>query len=173
MHIYGLGGEQVAPSAALCLYTILVLLPSCSTAPPSHTKVNSATSGTVETPFLIARVSQFDVAGSIDRVVSYIESELPPVNVEITVDHQAAAAAAGLQLDPTTVVVFGNPSLGTDFMVSNQEIGLDLPLKILAWTTPGGQTLVAYNNPEYLKQRYAIADRDAEFETMRGVLQGC
>jgi uncharacterized protein (DUF302 family) len=47
------------------------------------------------------------------------------------IDHAAGAAAAGLALPPTEVLIFGNAKAGTPLMQSVQTIGIDLPLKAL------------------------------------------
>ena len=49
------------------------------------------------------------------------------------IDHAAGAAAVGLSLRPTELLVFGNAKGGTPLMQSNQTIGIDLPLKALVW----------------------------------------
>lgn len=110
---------------------------------------------------------------SLDRLESSIDGK-PPINMAFVLDHQANAESIGLRLDPTTLTCFGNPGLGTPIMQSNQAIALDFPLKMAIWTDvpDAEETFVAYNDPEYLKHRYQIHDRDAEFDTMSGALEG-
>jgi uncharacterized protein (DUF302 family) len=38
----------------------------------------------------------------------------------------------------TEVLIFGNPKAGTPLMQANKTIGIDLPLKVLAWEDAGG-----------------------------------
>ena len=52
---------------------------------------------------------------------------------EIVVDHAAAAASVGLELRPTAAVMTYFPPDGTAFLQSDQEMGLDLPIMLLAW----------------------------------------
>lgn len=70
------------------------------------------------------------------------------------IDHAAAAAAVGLQLRPTEVLVFGNPRGGTPLMEAAQTIGIDLPLKALVWQDEEGRTWLAYNDPNWLAKRH-------------------
>ncbi|CAN8142831.1 hypothetical protein THIOSC15_850004 [uncultured Thiomicrorhabdus sp.] len=42
-------------------------------------------------------------------------------------------------------------------MQMEQTIGLDLPLKLLAWESESGQVWLSYNDVEYLKQRHDVA----------------
>ena len=41
------------------------------------------------------------------------------------------AAKAGIKLNPSTLLVFGNPPLGTLFLTSNPDSGLDWPVRLL------------------------------------------
>jgi uncharacterized protein (DUF302 family) len=73
------------------------------------------------------------------------------------IDHAAGAAAAGLSLQPTEVLVFGNAKGGTPLMQSVQTIGIDLPLKALVWQDASGVTWLSYNDPAWLAHRHRLA----------------
>ncbi len=47
------------------------------------------------------------------------------------IDQSQLAAGAGIQLRPSTLLIFGNPPLGTQFMTSNPYSGLDWPVRLL------------------------------------------
>src|ERR1700676_929482 len=66
------------------------------------------------------------------------------------IDHAAGAAAVGLSLRPTELLIFGNAKAGTPLMRSVQAIGLDLPLKALVWQDGAGDTWLSYNDPAWL-----------------------
>jgi uncharacterized protein (DUF302 family) len=72
------------------------------------------------------------------------------------IDHAAGATAAGLGLNPTDLLIFGNAKGGTPLMQAVQTIGIDLPLKILVWQDTGGQTWLSYNDPHWLAKRHGI-----------------
>ena len=72
------------------------------------------------------------------------------------IDHAAGAAAAGLSLRPTEVLIFGNAKGGTPLMQSVQTIGIDLPLKALVWQDASGKTWLSYNDPAWLAQRHGL-----------------
>jgi uncharacterized protein (DUF302 family) len=72
------------------------------------------------------------------------------------IDHAAGAAAAGLPLRPTEVVIFGNARGGTPLMEAAQTIGIDLPLKVLVWQDIAGNTWVSYNDPAWVARRHRI-----------------
>jgi uncharacterized protein (DUF302 family) len=73
------------------------------------------------------------------------------------IDHAAGAAAAGLSLRPTEVLIFGNAKGGTPLMQPVQTIGIDLPLKALVWQDGSGTTFLSYNDPAWLAKRHGIS----------------
>ena len=72
------------------------------------------------------------------------------------IDHAAGAAAVGLSLRPTELLIFGNAKGGTPLMQSNQTIGIDLPLKALVWEDTSGATWLSYNDPSWLAKRNGL-----------------
>ena len=75
--------------------------------------------------------------------------------------HAAGATSAGLELRPTTLVVFGNPVAGTPLMQAVQTAGIDLPLKALVWQDAQGAVHLTYNDPVWIAARHGL-DRGAE-----------
>jgi uncharacterized protein (DUF302 family) len=87
------------------------------------------------------------------------------------IDHAAGAAAVGLTLRPTTLLVFGNAKGGTPLMQAEQTIGIDLPLKVLVWQDAAGQTRLSYNDPAWLAARHGLPDAlDAALGAMTAAL---
>jgi uncharacterized protein (DUF302 family) len=74
------------------------------------------------------------------------------------IDHAAGAAAVGLTLRPTALLIFGNATGGTPLMQADQAIGVDLPLKALVWQDAAGDTWLSYNDPAWLAKRYELDD---------------
>jgi uncharacterized protein (DUF302 family) len=70
------------------------------------------------------------------------------------IDHAAGAAAVGLSLRPTELLVFGNARGGTPLMELVQTIGIDLPLKALVWQDASGVVWLSYNDPDWLSKRH-------------------
>ena len=69
------------------------------------------------------------------------------------IDHAKGAERAGLILEPTTVIIFGNPRAGTALMKCDQRMGIVLPLKILIWEDESGKVNAGFIDPEkYLKE---------------------
>ena len=88
------------------------------------------------------------------------------------IDHAAGAAAAGLSLPPTELLIFGNAKAGTPLMQSVQTIGIDLPLKALVWQDASGDTFLSYNDPAWLAKRHgASGAAEAAVGNMSAALQ--
>ena len=109
---------------------------------------------------LITIRSQSSVKATIDR----LEASLGESGVSIfaRIDHAAGAASAGLSLRPTEVLIFGNPKAGTPLMQAKQTVGIDLPLKVLAWEDASGNVWVTYNDPAWLAVRHGLGGDTAE-----------
>lgn len=72
------------------------------------------------------------------------------------IDHSGEAEKVGLKMQPTKVIIFGNPKSGTPLMVSAPSVAIDLPLKALVAEDTGGKVFVTYNDPEFLQKRHGF-----------------
>lgn len=88
------------------------------------------------------------------------------ISIVAELDHQANAADAGMELRPTRIIMFGNPSLGTPFMQSAIGTGLDLPQKMLVWEDEGGAVNISFNTPQFLQFRHGFKNLRTEMEIM-------
>ena len=120
--------------------------------------------GFVEGAGLVSVPSKHNAAVTLDRLETALRQK--GIHVFARIDHAAGAKEAGLSLRPTTVLLFGNPQVGTPLMHSNQTIGIDLPLKILVWEDEAGQVWLTYNDPRYLAGRHKITDREETVQAM-------
>lgn len=68
------------------------------------------------------------------------------------------------------VLIFGNPKLGTPLMQANRKVGLELPMKVLAWEDDDGQVWIAYAKPQFLQSTFAVTVQDAVFQQMTKAL---
>lgn len=119
---------------------------------------------------LIKKKSAHSVAVTLDRLENVLKAK--GIGIAVRWKHSEKAKAAGMELRDTEILIFGNPKMGSPLMMSNQEIGVDLPMKALAYKDEKGQVWLVYNDPAYLKKRHAISDKDAVFEKMSGALNG-
>jgi len=118
---------------------------------------------------LITLESNYSVQETLDRLTKIMTSK--GITIFARVDHAAGAKKVGKDMAPTQLLIFGNPKLGTPLMLPDRKIGLDLPLKALAWQDDKGKVWVSYNDPAYLKNRYGISDRDPVFMKITGALK--
>jgi uncharacterized protein (DUF302 family) len=65
-------------------------------------------------------------------------------------DHTAAAESVGLKMPTSTVLVFGNPRLGTPVFIKHPTLAINLPLKALVWEDASGKVSLSYNSAQYL-----------------------
>ena len=79
------------------------------------------------------------------------------------IDQSKLAADAGVKLRPSRLLVFGNPPLGTLFLTSNPNSGLDWPVRLLVNQDQKGDVWAVYTDFTWISRRHGIADRDAEF----------
>ena len=108
--------------------------------------------------FLETVETQNDVPTAVAKLIATIKAkELTHFQ---TIDHAKNAKDAGLRLKPETVVIFGNPKMGTKLMQCNPSMGLDLPLRILFSTDYEGKTTITYTNPEYWSLKHNIKDKN-------------
>jgi uncharacterized protein (DUF302 family) len=119
---------------------------------------------------LVTIESKFSVKETADRLASVLQEK--GLKVIARVDHAAGAKAAGLDMPPTEVVMFGNPKLGTPLMLANPEIAIELPMKIVIWQDSTGKVQLGYADPDSLKSRYMVTDKDEIFKTMSNALAG-
>ena len=76
------------------------------------------------------------------------------------IDHAQGAAKVGEQLNPTELIIFGNPKIGTKLMQCDQSAAIDLPQKALFWSDEDGKSWLSYNDPYYLAKRHLLKGCD-------------
>src|SRR5580704_18845486 len=101
---------------------------------------------------LITVPSAHSVKDALDRLEAHVKSK--GMIVFARIDHAASAKEVGLALRPTVLLIFGNAKAGTPLMQAHQTIGIDLPLKVLAWEDAAGKVWLSYNDPAWLAARH-------------------
>lgn len=109
---------------------------------------------TAEITGVIQLRSRHSVSVTIDRLEGLLQER--GVLVFARIDFSGDAERAGLRMPAEQMLIFGNPKAGTPLMLAVPAAGLDLPLKMLAWEGPDGNVWAAYNDPQYLVQRYGL-----------------
>ena len=118
---------------------------------------------------IITKASELGFEESYSALKNALESN-PNIKIIGELDHQANAARVGLELNPTRIIIFGNPDLGTPLMQEDQSIGLDLPQKMLVWENSDGEVYVSYNNALYIAGRHSINNNEGILNTINTAL---
>jgi uncharacterized protein (DUF302 family) len=95
---------------------------------------------------------------SVDQTLQKLQEVLRVKGVKVfaIIDHSGEAEKVGLQMRPTKVVIFGNPTAGTPVMLAAPTLAIDLPLKIMIWEDGDGKVQISYNSPAYLQARHNV-----------------
>ena len=104
-------------------------------------------------------------AYGLDETITRIKADIAAKGIKFfdQIDQAKLAADAGIKLNPSTLLVFGNPPLGIQFLTANPYAGLDWPVRMLVLQDSDGQVWVAYTDFSYIAHRHHISDRDAQF----------
>lgn len=109
---------------------------------------------------LITKESANDVKTTADRIELFIanaQANGAPARVFARINHGLAAVSVGQELQPTEVVIFGNPKGGTPLMLEQRTIAVDLPLRVLV-TEIDGKVIIAYHDPVKLGEFHGIKE---------------
>ena len=86
------------------------------------------------------------------------------ITIFATIEHHKAAEAVGESMSPATVLIVGNPKVGTALMQENLLLAIELPLKILIYEE--GKTVniryekvAAIAEKYHIKQNFSTAER--------------
>ena len=105
---------------------------------------------------LVQLKSAHSFADTLERLQSSITSK--GLTIFARIDFSGDAAKAGLKMNPTLLLIFGNPKAGTPLMIATPSLAIDFPLKILVSEDDTGKAWVSYNSPEYLRDRHHIPE---------------
>jgi len=109
---------------------------------------------------------------SVDETISRIKQDIAGKGIMFfsIVDQSKLAADAGIKLRPSTLLTFGNPPLGTQFITSNPNSGLDWPVRLLVLQDEKGDVWAVYTDFQWIARRHGITDREAQFKMASNVI---
>lgn len=109
----------------------------------------------------------------LDETVKRIRQDIAAKGIMFfsAVDQQQLAAQAGITLRPSTLLTFGNPPLGAQFLTSNPYSGLDWPVRLLVLQDEAGTVWAAYTDFAWIAQRHGITDRVPQFTMASKVVE--
>ncbi len=131
--------------------------------------------------FLVASAARADSDDGIVRVrsavpmteaITRIKADIAAKGIKffMEIDQSKIAADAGVKLRPSTLLVFGNPPLGTQFITSNPNAGLDWPVRLLLTQDDNGDVWAVWTDFGWIAKRHNIRDRTAQFEMATNVV---
>lgn len=86
------------------------------------------------------------------------------------IDQARLASDAAIKLPPSTLLIFGNPPLGIQFLTSNPDAGLDWPVRLLVTQDAEGQVWAVYTDFGWIARRHHIKDRGGAFKMASKVI---
>ena len=125
-----------------------------------------ATAQPLSSPLDTDGVIRVKSAYPFDQTIARIKQDVAAKGIKFfdEIDQAELARDAGVKLRPSTLLVFGNPPLGTLFITSNPNAGLDWPVRLLVMQDENGDVYAAYTDFAWIAQRHRITDRDAQFK---------
>ena len=100
---------------------------------------------------LITKPSKYSAKETVARFEAAVKQrEAAGFMVFAEIDHAGAAKKFTIDMRPRTVIIFGNPKLGTPVMVKTPVLAIDLPPKALIWEVDQGKVWLSYNSADYL-----------------------
>ena len=146
---------------ALCIGTVLLVLTTLAEA-------QTAAADAVGADGLVRVRSAYPV----DETVTRLRQDIAAKGIIFfqEVDQAKLAAGAGIALRPQTLLVFGNPPLGAQFLTSNPYSGLDWPVRVLVVQDHDGSVWVAWTDFAWIARRHGIVDREQQFAMATSVV---
>ena len=115
---------------------------------------------------VIKPYADFESPLAFEETVVALQKELNSRGITIfaTIDHKKAAEAVGESMPPATVLIVGNPKVGTALMQENPRLAIELPLKILIYEEDKTvkiryEKIAAMGEKYHLKQTFSTAEK--------------
>jgi uncharacterized protein (DUF302 family) len=112
--------------------------------------------------------SAYPLSETVERIKQDVSAK--GIMFFFAVEQSKLAGEAGISLRPSTLLVFGNPALGAQFMTSNPLAGIDWPVRLLVVEDERGDVWTVYNDFGYIARRHGISDREAAFQKASEVI---
>lgn len=109
----------------------------------------------MSTKGIIVRASPYPVKETIDRLQGFLRQH--DITVYARINQQDELRKTGQTIAPLEFILFGKPEAGGPVMVENRLAALDLPLKIIAWEDDQQKVWIAYNEANYIAERFSLS----------------
>src|SRR5258708_19734189 len=89
---------------------------------------------------VITKPSKYSVQETVARFEAAVrQKEAAGFTVFTEIDHAATAKKFGLEMRPRTLILFGNPKVGTPSVIKTPLLPIDFPPKALVWEDDQGK----------------------------------
>ena len=101
---------------------------------------------------------------TFDETVSRLRTDISAKGIRFfnAIDHMQLGAGANLPIRRSTLLIFGNPPLGVQFLQANPLAGLDWPVRMLVTEDEDGTVWISWTDFRFVAARYQLQDRDAQ-----------
>ena len=95
---------------------------------------------------------------SVDKTIQNIKNLVTRRGLSVfgIIDHQKNADLVNMQMPESKLIIFGNPKIGTTYMLQNMKSGLDLPLKILVYKDKDSKVKIIYRDILWLVENHNL-----------------
>jgi uncharacterized protein (DUF302 family) len=103
-------------------------------------------------------LSEHQSSFAFDQTVDRLSEAIIKAGMQLfaVIDHAANARAAGLEMPPSTVLIYGKAEGGTMIMLASPASALDLPLRVLVRQDADGRTIMAFHPVAPMLETYGI-----------------
>lgn len=110
---------------------------------------------------------------SVSETVKRIKRDVAKKGITFfgVIDQAKLGNAAGNDVRPSRLIMFGNPALGTTFITANPTAGLDWPVRVLVFQADDGSVYAAYTDFDWIAKRHGIENRVKEFGMATEVIE--
>ncbi|MEP1421669.1 MAG: DUF302 domain-containing protein [Erythrobacter sp.] len=99
---------------------------------------------------------------TVDKNHMAIQNAVDAAGFEIvtSIDHARIAAAEGVEMPPSRVIIFSDPEVNEPILRENIRTGLDLPFRALSYAQDGSAQVI-FTGSDFLQMRHGLTDISA------------
>ena len=97
---------------------------------------------------------------SVDKTVENIKNIVTKKGLKVfnIINHHENAKNNDIEMQESTLIIFGNPKIGTVMMKENILSSLDLPMKVLVYKDNDKKVKLAYRDGSWLKKTHSLTN---------------
>jgi len=150
--------KKMSPAAVVAI--VLATGPLSGVAPLIGTANAATPVATAPAQGVIRQRSDF----GFDQTIARLKADIATKGIRFfdEIDQQKLGASADLQIGRSTLLLFGNPPLGVQFLQSNPLAGLDWPVRMLVTEDTDGTVWLSWTDFRFVAARFQLTDRDPQ-----------